>query len=159
MADEKEIVECEVIDPIDSCDVITDIVFFNKKEVSLKDLNYMCRYISEYEGCENCPINSGRVCGYAVLLKRFKNSENINKCILNWLMENPPTSYLMDIKVKMPNVNLDEKFHIPNFCVKDIYGKEACNCEVDKFEKDSMECRKCWRMPMDPITREEYCKK
>lgn len=154
---EKLVLNCDVIDPIDEVDVITDIVFQNKKDINIKDINYMCKYISEYEGCENCPLNSGRICGFAILLKKFKDADNINKTVLDWLLDNPPTSFLMDIKVKMPTVTIDDKYKIPNFCVKDIYGKDACSCNVSKFEKDNMICRRCWRTPIDPITREEYC--
>lgn len=151
-----DVVECDIIEPIDNCDVITDIVFSNKEEVTLKDINYMCNYISEYEGCENCPLNSGKICGYAVLLRKFKDYQSINSIIKNWIFDNPPTSFLMDIKVKMPTVELDPKFKIPNFCVKSIYGKDSIECNCNQFDKCNMLCRKCWRTPMDPITREQY---
>ena len=35
------------------------------------------------EGCEYCPLNSGRVCGYAILYKQFGGGNEINRTVLN----------------------------------------------------------------------------
>lgn len=155
----SEVFEPEVIDPTDNLDVITDIVFTGKKDVTIKDIDYMCNYLASNDLCEKCPLNGGDHCGYALLLKKFKTGKNLNNSILQWLLDNPPTSFLMDIKVKMPNVELDDKYNIPNFCVQNIYGKDCCNCNINNtkdFSKDNPICRHCWKTPMDNNIREEY---
>lgn len=151
--EEPEVVtEIEIVDPLNDTEVITDIIFDGKTDVTIMDIQYMCDYINKYIGCEYCPLNNGKSCGYAIMLRKFKTGKEINKTILNWLRENPPTSYLMDIKEKMPTVVLDDKFNIPNFCVHSIYGKDCCKCAISdpsKFDTSDMLCRKCWRTPMD----------
>jgi len=156
--EKDELIEVEILDPFENTDVITDLVFEGKKDVNIRDIQYMCDHISNNEGCEYCPLNSGRVCGYAILYKQFGGGNEINRTILNWLNDNPPTSYLMDIKEKMPNVSID-KYHIPSFCVQSIYGKNCCEClagDPSKFDKTNMFCRKCWRTPMDDEIKKEY---
>lgn len=161
MSENKEdviISDIEIIDQYKNVDVITDIVFEGKTDVNIKDIQYMCDYISKNEGCEFCPFNSGKICGYAVLLKKFNTGREINNTVLNWLKDNPPTSYLMDIKVKMPTVDISNT-NIPNFCVQSIYGKNCCDClikDTSKFDNSDMYCRKCWRTPMDENIKKYY---
>ena len=161
MAEDKEVIEnVEVVDPLEKTDVITDLVFEGKSDVNLKDIKYMCDYVSEYEGCENCPLNSGKICGFAILLKKFFNDvNNMNELVLTWLKNNPPTSYLMDIKEKIPTVVLDKDFNIPTFCVQNIYGKDCCECslnDISKFDSSNMLCRRCWRIPISEELKKEY---
>lgn len=156
--EKAELMEVEIVDPYVDTDVITDLVFEGKTDVNIKDIQYMCDHISKNEGCEYCPLNGGRMCGYAILLKKFGTGSEINKSVLNWLNDNPPTSYLMDIKEKMPNVVID-KYNIPSFCVQNIYGKGCCEClagDTSKFNTSNMYCRKCWRTPMDDDVKKEY---
>jgi hypothetical protein len=150
--------DVEIFDSFENFDVLTDLVFEGKEDVNLRDIDYMCNYISKYEGCENCILNSGRVCGFALLLKKFGTTSSLNNNILNWLNDNPPTSFLMDIKEKMPNVDIDD-YNIPNFCVQSIYGKDCCECLIEdssKFDKKDILCRKCWRTPMEEEIRKDY---
>lgn len=154
----NEITSISIVDELENVDVITDIIFDGKKDVTIRDINYMCNYISEHIGCENCPLSfkDAPICGFVLFLKQFKDAKNLNNAVLNWLNENPPSSYLMDIVNKMPNIDLDTNYHIPKFCVKNIYGKDCKKClrtnnNTDKFEIDCMDCRKCWREPKDNI--------
>lgn len=153
--EQKEDISVEILnkDIYEHVDVITDIIFNGKTDVTLKDLNYMCKYISKYEGCEDCPINCGRNCPFVYLLKEFGgNVSSLNNTVLKWLWDNPPKSFLMDIKQKMPNIVLNKDYNIPNFCVQNLYGKECCKCEINdnsEYSCDNMLCRKCWRQPME----------
>lgn len=149
--DGEVIYDVEVLDPYADSEVITDIVYKNKKEATIKDLEYMCNFINNTDGCNNCPFTvRGKICGYSMLLKKFQNYENLNSYVLEWILENPPTSFLMDIRTKLPNIQLDSKYNIPNLCVKNIYGNDACDCPNNSnFDVSDMRCRFCWRLPMD----------
>lgn len=149
--------EVEVInkDIFENVDVICDLSIHDKEEITLRDINYMCKFVSEYEGCEKCILNQGKyTCPFIDLIEPYGSYKTLNSAIKEWLLDNPPKSYLMDIKQKMPMVELDEEFHIPKFCVKSIYGKDCINCEAknkNTFDVKDMYCRKCWRTPIDEI--------
>jgi len=156
--DEKLVVEVLSTEEVLSKEAVEQISFTNKNDVNIKDINYICHYFSEIEGCEYCPINSGRICGYALLLKKFGSSHEMNQTLLDWLRDNPPTSFLMDIKEKMPNIDLGNS-NTPSFCVQSIYGKDCCNCQLhdtQKFNKENLVCRNCWKLPIDKEVRKEY---
>jgi len=154
----ENIVESEVViqDKYKDTDVITDIIYDGKEEVTLKDIQYMCNFNRKYNGgCRNCIFNNGRMCYYARLLHFFNNDINqLKGSILNWLFENPPTSFLMDIREKMQGIPIDKDYNIPNICVKNLYGDKCKNCELcnpSKFEISNETCRRCWRKPIvDP---------
>lgn len=163
MSNKKEenlVVEIVSPEELKTNNILEQISFMNKEDVSIKDIQYMCHYFTNYEGCEYCPLNSGRICGYAILLKLFNNnSQELNQSILNWLRDNPPTSFLMDIKEKMPNIELGGELNTPNFCVKNIYGKDCCECQlkdISKFDRKSIICKNCWKLPIDEEIRKEY---
>lgn len=160
MENSNEITSEVIIDASDkykNIDVITDHTFDGKTDVTLKDINYLCKFTRNYEGCENCLLNNGRICPYALLIKQFKGYENLNISILSWLNDNPPTSYLMDIKVKMPTIQIDDTYNIPLMCVQSLYGKD-CKCNLSdpsKFDCSKLECRECWRQPMKEFSDSE----
>lgn len=159
MSEKKEALEVEVInnDVFENVDVICDdLSIHDSKEITLRDINYMCKYISEYEGCENCILNDSKSysCPFIDMVEPFGGYKALNSSIKKWLMDNPPKSFLMDIKQKMPNADLDEEYHIPKFCVKNIYGKDCIQCEAankDCFDAKDMYCRKCWRTPIEKV--------
>jgi len=137
-------------------EVITDIIYEGKTDVTLRDVDYMCNFISSHQGCEYCPFcpsNPARSCAFAGMIRKGGGSvELLNSQILDWLSMNPPTSYLMDIRERMPNVMIDKDYNIPNFCVQNIYGKDCCKCchnDTSKFSIENLGCRECWRKPMD----------
>jgi len=146
-----EVLDVTLVDPYEHVDVISDTFYEGKEKATVSDIEYMCNFIANNIGCEYCPLKvSNKICPFALLLKKYGTYTEINKEILKWLSENPPTSYLMDIREKMPNVVIDSNYNIPNFCVKDIYGNDCCECckSDNVFDKADMYCRKCWRQPM-----------
>lgn len=145
-------VDVIVEDEYKNTEVITDIIFDGKENITLKDIEYMCKYMSDYRSCEECMLNNGHRCGYVLLLKQFGSVENLNMAILGWLKENPPTSFLMDIKTRMPNIKIDTNYNIPTMCVESLYGNGCINCKLNStndFDCSKIECRQCWRTPME----------
>lgn len=151
---ENENINVEINDEYADVDVITDIIFDGKDEINLSDLEYMCRTNRLVNGnCSFCPMNNGKHCFYSLMKKSFGGVLNLKQEILLWLTENPPTSFLMDVKVKMQGIPLDTNYHIPNICVQNLYGDKSpiCSCSggPSTFSSSKKECRECWRKPID----------
>jgi len=159
MNEKENNIELEVNDEYKDVEVITDIIYKGKNDITLSDLEYMCRTNKLLnQTCDFCILNTGKHCFYSLLKKSIGGAANLKNEVLFWLNENPPTSYLMDVKVKMTGIPIDNIYHIPNICVKNLYGDKApkCSCmNESEFSTSKIQCRRCWRTPMDKSLQKE----
>lgn len=151
--EKEEKLEIEIIHPEDHKYInnsIPDVIspmFITSGDITLKQIDYMCSKMQN--NCENCILNKGSICGYALMVGN-NPVDDLNDKIISWFIDNPPKSYLMEFKEKFPNAHLSELFKIPNMCVKDAFGDNLkdfyCECESSKdFSPTCQKCADCWR--------------
>ena len=117
-----------------------------KDDLTLQQLEYFCQ--KNQHDCSQCILNNGKVCGYALLM-RSDTVESLSLKVKSWIAENPPKSYLIDLKDTYPNIKLNPTYKIPNMCVKDLYG-DCIDCSKP-FNISSKRCNDCWRNENESI--------
>lgn len=103
----------------------------------MKEFARMCKYMPN---CKKCDMNLigkyGSVCYEDCMstLQCERYMSNIQEIVQNWSDEHPQLTYLEDLRIKYPDVEMQDE-HFPGLCRKILYRTD-CPARTS--------CTDCW---------------